>query len=405
MANNDYLNFGSLKDLQNYAKENDIFDSKTVRLFHDDYIRNLQDGNFNEEYYLYKKYDKKNIRALISQRSNYLAGIDLLLKEGRINDKQASDERNKMINLTEKENKEISTFFEAYHGDLYSEDNKLFENNNELLKQKISNVELNFKKMRYITQKNIEANANSLLVLNENKPLDIFSKTNDFIQKHNISIASIKIENEVDEEKKYVNSALKDVKYVEWLYGLINNIDETNVEREKKLVAKNDFVIEFETRQVKELENQRKHDIRLVQEQLKFPKTLPFTKKRADLKEQLKAVKEDFKKKENELHSQIRTNRIKLYDKLKKDLQVKAELEGMTPKKKRHHERKNKDSIIKPLETLQNSRAQPVLEAGLPELNKRKGVYTSTLTENRILVELLDATNKALGESPAKTKN
>ncbi|GMO56427.1 MAG: hypothetical protein Ta2D_01350 [Rickettsiales bacterium] len=404
MANNDYLNFCSYGDLKKYAKENDIFDSKTVRLFHDDYIRNLQDDNFNEEYYLYKKYDKKNIRALISQRSNYFAGIDLLFNEGKISQKQASEERNKLINLTEKENKEISAFLQAYHGDLYSDDNRV-------LKQKISNVELNFKKMRYIIQKNVEANANPLLVLNENKPLDIFTKTNDFIKKHNISIAPMKIEVEGDEEKKYYNSALKDAKYVEWLYDLKNSIKEVELgddegkkeEREKKLIAKKDFVIEFETRQVKQLENERKHDLRLIQEKIK--KTFWFTKKRADLKEKLEATKKTYTEKEDELHAKIRKNRVVLYDRLKKDRKIRQELEGMSPKLKKRQARKNKKSIIETLPTLQNSRTQPLLIAGLPELEKRKGIYTSRLNENRILYELLDATNRELQETPTRTKN
>ncbi|GMO57299.1 MAG: hypothetical protein Ta2D_03030 [Rickettsiales bacterium] len=336
MVKNDYLNFRSLKELQDYANQEGIFDSTLISMFHEDYVRNLQKDDFNEQYYLNKKYGDKTPMELAIQRATYFAGINQLYKEGKILKEQKNELREILSDITSRENEEIERFMNVYHKNLFSEKNPLFTDNPLLLRKKISNITLN---------QSILSDAIKLEL--ESLELNIAPVINDDIQMGNFSFRTINFTKQIldkkitpkemstlptfiqkEEQRKIEKDIADELKpekkeYVEWLTGPVKEIADkilnVDIDQEKdegiinEYIKSLDFCTNYEINQIKILENEKNHTLRILNEKIKEAKWLSSDKKK--LKNKLERKKVFYTQKEAELQENIREERVEYYNK------------------------------------------------------------------------------------------
>ncbi|GMO61256.1 MAG: hypothetical protein Ta2D_07180 [Rickettsiales bacterium] len=341
VVNNDFVNFRNLSDLKKYAKEHNIFDSNGMTNFHRDYIPNLADDNFNEHYYLNKKYNGKTPLELANYRATYLAGIEKLKYEHKITDTEVYDAKKILLDVLAKERAEVAELTEISHKNLYTDNNPLYNTDKNLLRKKIYNVELNKKTLSNVLESNIRKVANSSaanMIENEKMP----GKKFDFVRNLNRSIENenspvdLKTWEAEREERSIREQKLADSfnrkDYDKWLAEGFKNVLKKTIhikdplekeKAEKKLIGAWAFTNDYEKNQLKEFKNKKLNEINEIKIDIKETEGF-FSPKKKELKKKLKEAKKRHIKEETELRNQIRDNRMSEYRKIKEDNRIDA---------------------------------------------------------------------------------
>ncbi|GMO61248.1 MAG: hypothetical protein Ta2D_07170 [Rickettsiales bacterium] len=359
VVNNDHLVFKNLKDVKNYAKEHKIFDSKGTELFYDAHIRNLGNEGFNEQYFLNQRYNGKTPLELANERANYVAGIDRLLSEETITEKEANAAKNELTKVLDNENDAYSRFMTAYYADLVRSDNKLLktENGKEELKNKLNTIALNQKMVQYTIEQKLEKHGLRNLGVSE-----VSGKLQDdaFERNREVLLSSVLKENNVNTDFEAALQTRKEQNFKEgcivnefsdknkdlmnWLDGMKAEVEKntknvSSPEKKKQIEAKvlaSYPASQSEANKLKKFENQCYGEIKEIKEEMKNDSKIKelkeelsnvgfwkFAVKRALKKEieaketnynnKIKDKEEYFKERKADLQLEIKQNRADLY--------------------------------------------------------------------------------------------
>ncbi|GMO61397.1 MAG: hypothetical protein Ta2D_07310 [Rickettsiales bacterium] len=302
MVKNDYLNFTKLSDLQKYAKENGVLDSKTVNMFHAAYVPNLADDKFNEHYYLNKEYNGKSVLELAEQRENYLAGIDKLRQDGKISESKAKTLKLQLQKVTDRENKHLNESMKQY-GTLTNAGISALSD--PAAQTKIHNINLNILMLSEVLESKVGDS-----VFNEKLDPNSELVTNVFFQPSSQREFERRLQSHKEAEsieavmnKKYVWSLL-DSKQVVELYS--------DAEYRNKSIMSSPILTKFESDKLKELENQKKYDLRMAEQKIKKETFLPWKRNKLRAVEFGK-IEETYKQKVDNMFVVIKSNRLKAY--------------------------------------------------------------------------------------------
>ncbi|GMO62488.1 MAG: hypothetical protein Ta2D_08960 [Rickettsiales bacterium] len=312
-VNNEYLNFRSFKDAVNYGKKHNIFDSKLVSMFHDDYIRDLQRDNFNPQYYLNKKYGDKTIIELNKDRATFLAGISKLYEDGKISLDERDTAYNYLYSFTQREYEELEKIMNAYHQQLLDKNNPLFKSNNlALLKRKVDNVSYNQTILS-------DALSSENMQFHEfNDKLNAFADCLDkkIADEEKYTLPKLAQKRKQAEKEKSVADILSPEKknYAKWLTGVVRKgVEKIDEQKAEEYIKKQKISADYETKQVKKLKNEKDYVLRDLKQKIR--KSRWFSDKRHFLKAQLARCESFYAESEKELCKKIQKERVEYYNK------------------------------------------------------------------------------------------